>query len=77
MVATAKKESAARARARVKTWFSDHPLTQDRIADIQKLIDAKDPAILRTLTEDNKAFHDFKDRVHALPPGPKPKAATP
>ena len=61
----------------VDAWFSDHPLTQDRIADIQKLIDAKDPAILRTLTEDSKSFHEFKDRVHALPPGPKPKAATP
>jgi predicted Zn-dependent protease len=60
----------------VDAWFSDHPLTEDRIADIQKLIDAKDPAILRTLTEDTKAYHDFKDRVHALPPGPKPKAAT-
>ena len=57
----------------VDAWFSDHPLTQDRIADIQKLIDAKDPAILRTLAEDNGAFHEFKDRVHALPPGPKPK----
>lgn len=59
----------------VDAWFSDHPLTQDRIADIQRLIDAKDPAILRSLTEDTKSFHDFKDRVHALPPGPKPKAA--
>lgn len=61
----------------VDAWFSDHPLTQDRIADIQKKIDAMDPALLRTLTEDNTAFHQFKDRGHALPPGPKPKAATP
>ena len=61
----------------VDAWFSDHPLTQDRIADIQRLIDAKDPAILKTLREDDKAFHDFKDRVHALPPGPKPKSTTP
>jgi predicted Zn-dependent protease len=61
----------------VDAWFSDHPLTQDRIADIQRLIDKTDPAILRGLTEDTKAFHAFKDRVHALPPGPKPKAATP
>ena len=59
----------------VDAWFSDHPLTQDRIADIQKLIDSKDPAILRSLTEDTRAFHEFKDRVHALPPGPKPQAA--
>lgn len=57
----------------VDAWFSDHPLTQDRIADIQRLIDAKDPAILRTLTEDTKSFQDFKQRVHSLPPGPKPK----
>jgi predicted Zn-dependent protease len=61
----------------VDAWFSDHPLTQDRIADIQKLIESKDPAIINSLTEDTKSFHDFKDRVHALPPGPKPKTATP
>ena len=61
----------------VDAWFSDHPLTQDRIADIQRLIAATDPAILKTLTEDTRNFHAFKDRVHALPPGPKPKAATP
>ncbi len=61
----------------VDAWFRDHPLTQDRIADIQGLIDKTDPAILKTLTEDTKSFHDFKERVHALPPGPKPKAATP
>lgn len=61
----------------VDAWFSDHPLTQDRIADVQRLIDAKDPALLRTLTEDTRAFQTFKERVHALPPGPKPKAATP
>jgi predicted Zn-dependent protease len=61
----------------VDAWFSDHPLTQDRIADIQRLIDAKDPAILKTLTEDTQSYHNFKDRVHALPPGPKPKPATP
>jgi predicted Zn-dependent protease len=61
----------------VDAWFSDHPLTQDRIADVQSLVDKLDPAILRTLTEDSKAFHEFKDRVHALPPGPKPQQATP
>ncbi|MDB4909922.1 MAG: peptidase Ste24p [Gemmatimonadetes bacterium] len=60
----------------VDAWFSDHPLTQDRIADIQGMMAKLDPAILRTLTEDSKAFHAFKDRVHALPPGPKPNAAT-
>jgi predicted Zn-dependent protease len=60
----------------VESWFADHPLTQDRIADVQRLIDGTDPAILRSLTEDTREFHQFKDRVHSLPPGPKPKAAT-
>ncbi len=61
----------------VEAWFSDHPLTEDRIADIQGLINAQDPAVLRTLTEDTKSFQAFKQRVHSLPPGPKPKPQSP
>jgi predicted Zn-dependent protease len=55
-------------------WFSDHPLTQDRIADIQKLINQLPPATLGTLTDDTRAFQDFKARVMALPPAPKTQA---
>ncbi len=57
----------------VPAWFSDHPLTQDRIADIQKLLDQLPPARLGTLTEDTRAFQDFKARIAALPPAPPPE----
>jgi predicted Zn-dependent protease len=51
----------------VEQWFSDHPSDQSRIADTQRLIDKIDPAILKGLTQDNQAFHDFQDRVKGLP----------
>jgi predicted Zn-dependent protease len=51
----------------VETWFATHPTEQSRIADTQKLIDKIDPAILRGLTQDDRAFHDFQNRVKGLP----------
>jgi predicted Zn-dependent protease len=56
-------------------WFSDHPLTQDRITDIQNLINQLPPATLGTLTEDTRAFQDFKSRIMSLPPAPPPQQA--
>lgn len=53
-------------------WFSDHPLTQDRITDIQGMINQLPPATLGTLTEDTQAFRDFRASIMALPPAPKP-----
>ncbi len=58
--------------SQVPGWFSDHPLTQDRIADIQNMINKLPPARLGTLTENTRAFEDFKARVMALPPAPPP-----
>ena len=60
----------------VPGWFSDHPLTQDRIADIQNLVNRLPPATLGTLTEDTRAFQDFKARIMALPPAPAPKESS-
>jgi predicted Zn-dependent protease len=57
----------------VEAWFSDHPLTQDRIAHIQKLITQVPPGMLRGLTTDTPEFHAFKERVAALPPPPPVK----
>lgn len=54
-------------------WFSDHPLTQDRITDIQNLINQLPPATLGTLTEDTRSFQDFKSRIMSLPPAPPPQ----
>ena len=54
----------------VELWFGTHPTEENRIADTQRIIDRIDPAILRSLTYDSPRFHDFKQRVHELPPAP-------
>jgi len=54
----------------VELWFGTHPTEEGRIADTQAIIDKIDRAILRSLTYDSPRFHDFKQRVHALPAPP-------
>lgn len=51
----------------VSGWLSDHPTDESRIADIQGQINAMNPAILNSMTEDSQAFHNFKTRVASLP----------
>ncbi len=53
--------------AGVETWFIDHPLEEDRLAATEQQIAQYNPAIIRTLTKDTQAFHNFKTRVHAQP----------
>jgi predicted Zn-dependent protease len=57
----------------VELWFGTHPTEESRIADTQRIIDQIDPAIVRTLTYDSPRFHDFKQRVQALPAPPPPR----
>jgi predicted Zn-dependent protease len=51
----------------VDQFFTDHPLEEDRVHDTQAQISQINPAIIRTLTNDSRAFQDFKARVRALP----------
>ena len=55
----------------VDSWFSTHPLEEDRIAQTRAMISKIDPAVLRTLTTDTQAYQTFKRRVQALPPSPR------
>jgi len=55
----------------VSSWFSDHPGTQDRIADIQRMLAQVPQSQLRTLTTDTQAFQQMKRRLATLPPAPK------
>src|SRR5256885_17008661 len=48
---------------RSEGWFASHPTEESRIADTQARINAIDPAVLRTLTEDSQAYHNFQARV--------------
>ena len=59
----------------VSSWFSDHPGTQDRIADIQRMLAQVPQSQLRSLTTDTQAFQSMKRRVMSLPPAPKQAAS--
>lgn len=51
-------------------WFSDHPGTQDRVADIQRMLNenAKRLSGLRT---DSQGFQSMKARLRQLPAAPR------
>lgn len=51
----------------VDGWFATHPTEEARITDTESRIAAIPPAVLRTLTEDSQAFHNFKNRLAGLP----------
>ena len=54
----------------LESFFTTHPLEEDRIRQARELI-AKIPSDrLVGLTEDSRAFQQFKARVKALPPSP-------
>jgi beta-barrel assembly-enhancing protease len=52
-------------------WFSDHPGTQDRIADIQRLLN-ENSSRLNGLRTDSQAFQSMKARLRQLPAAPRP-----
>lgn len=52
------------------SWFSDHPGTQDRIADIQRMLD-ENASRLNGLRTDSQGFQSMKRRLNQLPAAPK------
>lgn len=62
-------EDQERSPSVLEQWFSTHPLTQERIDEVRRLIDRMDlPPGLQVRT---RAYEDFKARVRALPPPPE------
>lgn len=57
----------------VNAWFADHPGTQDRIADIQRMLDATPASQLASLRSDSPQFQAMKRRLAQLPPAPAPR----
>jgi predicted Zn-dependent protease len=49
------------------SWFSDHPGTQDRIADIQNLLAQTPASTLNSLRSDSPSFQTMKRRLNQLP----------
>ena len=54
------------------SWFSTHPMEEDRIKATRALIANIDPAILKQLRKDSPNFQAFKSRLQSLPPSPRP-----
>ena len=52
------------------SWFADHPGTQDRIADIQRMLDANSGR-LSGLRTDSQGFQSMKRRLSQLAPAPR------
>jgi predicted Zn-dependent protease len=52
-------------------WFADHPMEESRISNTRAQIQGMNPAVIRTLTSDTRAFQDFKARVRSLPAAPQ------
>lgn len=54
-------------------FFATHPLEEDRIRATEALIAKYPSGELSRLTQDSKAFQNFRRRLQSLPPSPTPK----
>jgi predicted Zn-dependent protease len=52
-------------------WFSDHPGTSDRIADIQKMLNQVPASQLNSLQTNDSGFSTMKARLNQLGPAPR------
>jgi predicted Zn-dependent protease len=52
-------------------WFADHPGTQDRIADIQRMLNQVPASQLNALQTNDSGFATMKARLARLGPAPK------
>lgn len=60
----------------VANWFASHPLEEDRIAAVQRVIESSPRADRASLTRDDPAFHALQERLRTLPPPPPPPRST-
>ena len=58
-----------RAPSTLEQWFSTHPLTEERIEEVRRLISALPPVPAGTV--DPREYEAFKARVRQLPPPPE------
>ena len=55
----------------VAAWFSDHPGTSDRIADIQRMLNQTPASTLSGLATNDASFSTMKSRLARLGPAPR------
>lgn len=68
------EEKQSGGNSAVSAWFSDHPGTEDRIADVQRMLNATPASELNRLRTDSNAFDQMKARLAQLPPAPRAPA---
>jgi predicted Zn-dependent protease len=56
------------------SWFADHPGTQDRIADVQRMLSQVPASTLAGLRLDSPGFQSMKRRLAQLPAAPRAAA---
>ena len=54
------------------SWFATHPGTQDRVADIQRLLTGLPASERTSLVSDTPAFQEMRKRLMMLPAAPPP-----
>lgn len=64
------EEQSQGGAAATAPWFADHPGTQDRIADIKRMLAQVPASTLRGLQTDEPAFQAMKQRLARLPRAP-------
>jgi predicted Zn-dependent protease len=69
----AEEQQAGGGASGVNAWFSDHPGTQDRIADIQGMLAKVPQSELQSLKTNTPEYDAIRQRVLALPPAPAPQ----
>lgn len=64
------EEKQSGGRGATASWFADHPGTQDRINDIQRMLNQVPASTLRNLRVNTSNFNAMKARLAQLPPAP-------
>jgi predicted Zn-dependent protease len=64
------EEQQSGGNSAASSWFADHPGTQDRIADIQRML-SENAGRLNGLRNDTQAFQQMKRRLAQLPAAPR------
>jgi beta-barrel assembly-enhancing protease len=65
------EEQASGGGGATSAWFADHPGTQDRIADIQRLLSQVPASQLNSLEVNDAGFNAMKARLARLGPAPR------
>jgi predicted Zn-dependent protease len=60
-----------RSPSALEMWFATHPLTEERIANTQRLVSQVPASQRRSLTTNTQGFVDFKARMRRYPAAPK------